>query len=393
MEVKNKNHFILVTNNLNRYQANTQMKDVIDWILSQPGVCELNIRNIFLSGISVVDYLLNIIEESSAELLIFIDGPPLLELSPQDLNRIRSKSYIAMFFGDIFAHFQSSYKYFTQVIDCALVDESVEVGRFKLYGVDSIFVPYAYQVKEIEENEITKKIPISFIGRMDRVGRKEYIELAKKHFPITLYGVGTQNGPIKNEDMDVVFRSSIINLNFTGVQFYQPYSNAKPIDLLVKSAKGRCQEVALRGGFVLSENAPEIEKLFIPGQEIDIFDNHIEFLEKIDFYIKNPHIAANIAQKGKLRANLNYRIDIVWGRTIMDLIQKAKVKKYNSTLYAKSEIIALDNELKLSISREFIAEFKRSFKSINIYKIYTFVKLIGIIKTLKYILKYLQGRF
>ena len=36
--------------------------------------------------------------------------------------------------------------------------------------------------------------------------------------------------------------------------------------------KGRCQEIALSGGFVLSEYAPGLEDLFDIGTEIDVFN-------------------------------------------------------------------------------------------------------------------------
>lgn len=393
MEIKNNHRIIIVTNNLNRYSANTQMQDVINWILSQPETIEINIRSIFLSGGSVVEYLTNFIDASKAELLIFIDGPPLLELSIFDMKLLSSKIYVAMFFGDIFAHFQSCYKYYTQVIDCALVDESVETGRFKLYGVDSIFVPYTYDVNDSIGDNFAKELPLSFIGRMDRVGRREYLDLAAKHFPISIYGVGTPKGPVTNMEMDKIFRTSIINLNFTGVQFYQPYRYANTIDLRVRSAKGRCQEIALRGGFVLSENAPEIEKLFIPGKEIDVFDNNEEFLEKINFYLKNPDIANKIAEKGKKRANLNYRIEIVWTKTISDLTQKARIRNLKPHIVTGLERVTFDQELELSIAREFILVLKGYLKPVDVYKVQFFLKIIGIKKAFKHLLNYLLGRF
>ncbi len=381
---------LLVTNNLNRYQANTQMEDVINWLKGQPSVQELNVRHYYLEGQPVFKALIEAIELHKSDLVMFVDGPPLLELSLNELNEIRKIAYVAMFFGDIFAHFDSTYKYYTQVIDCALVDESVEVGRFKLYGSDALFVPYAYLPGTPDFDEVQKTITVSFIGRTDRFGRMEYINAANKTFPISLYGVGTPNGPVNKAQMIQIFKSSQINLNFTGVQLDQPYRHAGPIDLLVRSAKGRCQEISQHGGFVLSENAPEIDLLFKPGVEIDLFDSQKELIDKIAYYLDHPEVTREMAIRAKKRAYEMYRVEVVWRRVVNELIVKARARKGRMT---RPDLpLMADEELELSISREMVTIAKSFVHKREWAKLVSYISKEGATKIFRRVALWARGR-
>jgi hypothetical protein len=381
---------LLVTNNLKRYQANTQMEDVINWLKDQPGVLELNVRRLYLDGQPVLKAVLEAIELHRADVVLFVDGPPLLELSLDELVEIRRLVYVAMFFGDIFAHFDSTYKYYTQVIDCGLVDETVEVGRFKLYGTDALFVPYAYLPGVPDAEEAQKTIPVSFIGRTDRFGRMEYIQAANKTFHISLYGVGTPNGPVNKEQMIRIFKTSQINLNFTGVQLDQPYRHARPIDLRVRSAKGRCQEISQHGGFVLSENAPDLALLFKPGVEIDVFDSRKELIDKIEYYLTHPEVTREMALRARKRAHENYRVDAVWSQVVNELMAKARERSGRLPRPDLSPIA--DEELELTISREMVTIAKSLVRNHELAKLASYVRREGTTKIVRRAALWARGR-
>jgi len=392
--INTEKNILLITNNIDRYSANTQMEKVICWLESEDNISTVNIRKLFNREKSIFDLLISEIKRIKPKIIIFIDGPPIIELSLEELKVIRKFSYIAVFFGDIFAHFNSSYKYFCQSIDCALVDESVELGRFKLYGVDAIFVPYAYDVPPLEKyqfNNFRKDIDVSFIGRQDRVGRREYISFLKDKCDISLYGVGTVNGPVSDTEMDKIFRRSKINLNFTGVQVDQPFSHAEEIDLTVRSAKGRCQEVALRGGFVMTEVAPEIDILFNLGKEVEFFDNKSELIEKIDYYLEHEDIANEIAWNGYIRAHENYRVEVVWSRTIKSLLERAHNKSYK--ILQKENRVISGKEYQISYARNLFAYLRTLKRKKEFRVIFRIISNIGFLTVLEKLTILIKTKF
>jgi hypothetical protein len=99
---------LLVTHNPNRYKSNTQMEKVITYLCKRSEFYSIDIsekagdQNLFgeIEKISV---------KNNIKVLLFIDGPPVLLLSVNEISKLRRTFVISMFFGDIFAHFHSLY--------------------------------------------------------------------------------------------------------------------------------------------------------------------------------------------------------------------------------------------------------------------------------------------
>ena len=123
---------LLITSNSIRYEYNTNMRDVINYLRHRQEITTLDISD-FLGHERPIDLIQKMLSKKKISIILFIDGPPVLLLSLKILQSLRKSSQIAMFFGDIFAHFHSCYKYYAQVTDIALVDEDVEIGNFRKY--------------------------------------------------------------------------------------------------------------------------------------------------------------------------------------------------------------------------------------------------------------------
>jgi spore maturation protein CgeB len=127
--------------------------------------------------------------------------------------------------------------------------------------------------------------PVTFIGTAhgDRMKRIEY--LSSKGIEVTCFGHGWQNGVVSSSKMLEIFQKSIISLNFSN-----SYGR--------NQIKARTFEISGAGGFLLTENAPYLNHYFVPGREIDVFEDMDEACVKIDYYLSHPDERNAVANAG-----------------------------------------------------------------------------------------------
>jgi spore maturation protein CgeB len=70
----------------------------------------------------------------------------------------------------------------------------------------------------------------------------------------------------------------------------------------IRGLNCRAFEMAGCGGFQLSSYSDAIAEHFVVGEEIEVFRNRAELLEKVDHYLDNPERARAIARAGQARA-------------------------------------------------------------------------------------------
>lgn len=272
-------------------------------------------------------YLTEFIKKNDIRILYFRD----LSSAELDLNFIedlRTTCFIFTYFGDILEHFNTNYRYWAQVVDVIFVDDYYDKFPFSVYGKEGLFLPPAFDSRVYVPQEIkNKKYDVSFVGRMDRVGRKEFIAFLKRHgIAIEVFGWGSPNGVVDKKEMIAIFNNSKINLNFTGIS--EIFKNR--VESRVKQLKGHCQEIALTKSFVLTEDSPGIHRMFAIGSEVDTFHDENDLLRKIQFYLKNDGQRKEMAEKAYHRAIQEYEIVRVWERILQLVYFRAKNKEYRA---------------------------------------------------------------
>ncbi|MBK5275239.1 MAG: glycosyltransferase [Desulfuromonadales bacterium] len=116
---------------------------------------------------------------------------------------------------------------------------------------------------------------LTFIGaahgdRADRVSKLRSLGLE-----VTCFGYGWPLGPVSADAIPNIMRDSVISLNF---------SNSKGANQI----KARTFEVPGAGGFLLTENAPGLDRYYLSGKEIVTYDSLEDLVQKAKYYLSHP---------------------------------------------------------------------------------------------------------
>lgn len=266
-----------------------------------------------------------LIIEKEINYIFFILGSSDLTFDIHFIERLSKLSFIVMNFFDTEYFFDSSDKYYAQAANLVLLPDYLSKFRYELLNINavcsfSLFSKSRYSCC----NNLEKNIDLSFVGSLLTKNRKECIDyLIGNNIKIEPYGEGTSNGYVNFADMLNIFRTSKINLNFTSTNADSSLFGLN-IKNRIKQCKGRPIEIALCGGFVLSEYAPGMEKMFEIGKEIDVFRTKEELLEKIDYYLVNEKERDDIARRGHERAIKDYDAKTAFARIFSNINIYAK---------------------------------------------------------------------
>ncbi|OFY63463.1 MAG: hypothetical protein A3H98_14140 [Bacteroidetes bacterium RIFCSPLOWO2_02_FULL_36_8] len=299
--------------------------------LIKHGATFINYEELYLElgNKNVQKYLLDVINEKGIEVLIFQSRPTDFHFSIEFFKLISNKVYIAMILGDVDHYFGERDVYYAQCMDLMLITDCLSKYRFRQYGVNAISFYSSYDKNKYFKADIIKRnIGVSFVGDVtNKVNRRTNIEyLVSNGISIEVFGTGTKNGQVTLEKMVDIFNRTKININFAGISLQNPFKKEPKINNRLRQMKGRMAEIALCGGFILSEYVPGIEDVFELNKEIAVFHTKEDMLEKTKYYLKNRDERETIAMNGYHRALRDYEIS----RAIPNLIGRIEeIRKKN----------------------------------------------------------------
>lgn len=155
------------------------------------------------------------------------------------------------------------------------------------------FVPEGFYKKDYYPVRVNgQDINVSFIGSLYG-HRKEYINFDTR--------ISVFNNVFKKDHNNIVARSKI-NLNFTS-----------------GGTSDRIYKILAAGGFLLTQPWPEMEKLFNPGKDFDLFRNKEEMKDKIYYYLKNKRDRDIIASNG-IKSVQKYTYSN-WAKEILEIVR------------------------------------------------------------------------
>jgi hypothetical protein len=168
-------------------------------------------------------------------------------------------------------------------------------------GVNSIHMPQMYKIsKEFKENN--EMHDVSFCGRVDiKHGRRQFIDsLIDTGVNLHIFGQGTTRGVLDEKEMLKLFSNSKINLNFSGVDSNKTYiSKITGSDLTTKKQlKGRIFLIMHQGGFVMTEDFPDLKYTFEPGIDLVTFKTPTDLVRLVSYYLSHEDERETIRKKG-----------------------------------------------------------------------------------------------
>ena len=235
--------------------------------------------------------------------------------SAKFLSSLNGKVFKICYIGDDEHYDAIFYNSYCRNFDLILCSNYFPVLKYKNMGLNGRFWPSVFSLDEFpSKSDVKKDIDVLFIGNLNnKVGRAQYIErLISEGIKIEIYGSGSKNGIVSRAEMYQLFQRAKVNLNFTGVSADNPFDYLTRTSISKKQIKGRCQEIALSGGFVLSEWAFGLDKVFASNEEIVTFRCPEEMLTKVRYYLENSEQREAIACRGHERALENYTADKSW---------------------------------------------------------------------------------
>lgn len=153
---------------------------------------------------------------------------------------------------------------------------------------------------------LNRDIPISFLGSIDKPGRKAGIDALKSN-GVNLYydgGLYPNDHFIPFSEVIQIYMRSKITVNFS--------RSAYEFQL-----KGRVFEAITCGAMLLEEDNPETRRCFEPMIDYVPFMNEADLVEKAKYYIEHEAERAKIASNGHRKVKEKYNI-FVWFKTVFD---------------------------------------------------------------------------
>ena len=185
--------------------------------------------------------------------------------------------------------------------------ELKELGAREVLFVDNAFAPHVHAPPAVPATlEQMQRNGVAFIGSFELERALVLENIGKKEIPLTIWGnwpkrwrhrlakVGAivHSRALIEHEYSSAISSFLINLNFL-----------RKVNRDLQTT--RSIEIPASGGFMLAERTQEHQGLFMEGIEAEYFSTEGELLEKIDFYLKRPERAVNIARQARLRCELS----------------------------------------------------------------------------------------
>lgn len=150
----------------------------------------------------------------------------------------------------------------------------------------------------------------TFIGTANRDRRELVARLRSRGIEVACFGYGWPAGPLTSDEIPRIMRESIISINFAASKGEN-------------QIKARTFEVPGAGGFLLTGPAQDLEKFFVPGAEIAVYQNVDDLGDQILFYLAHPDERDRLARAGHARVLQEHTYE----RRLAELINFALASK------------------------------------------------------------------
>lgn len=202
------------------------------------------------------------------------------------------------------------------------------IPRYKEIGIKPILAHWGYSSTDWKYKKRNRDIDVYFCGASTSE-RDRYLRCVRSMdinyvFDGPGYGVSSD---VKNRAYKVTESHGKATLGKVPFQvMLQRYQRSKIAlsflmgasgNISYRQVKARAFEIPATGAFQLAFSAPELERFFKIGKEIDVFENEDEMLDKIRFYLKHDSLREKMAKRAQER-NREYSYEKILKRVFKE---------------------------------------------------------------------------
>lgn len=200
--------------------------------------------------------------------------------------------------------------------------------KYKQLGLmGAIHFPFGCNRRVFKKMPLEKTVDVSFVGAWHPYRAWLVDGLRKAGFGVQTAGFRWENGQLSFDEMVALFNRSKINLNMSNsISYDVKYLLSSPRALInsvrspkhIEQLKARHFEISSCGAFQLSYYVEGLERQYAIGDEIGIYVDRNDLIQKVGFYLKHDALREEMAEKAYTRSMNQHcfeqRFDYVFSR-------------------------------------------------------------------------------
>jgi len=252
--------------------------------------------------------LLSMVKESKPDLVMFSLYTD--QFIPEVIDELREYTTTLCFFHDDGWRVEFS-RFWARHFDWFTTPEAHRVQLYHHLGYDNVLhFPYAITPTVYKKLDIPEKYDVSFIGMVHPYRKWIIRRIRKAGIQVYTAGSGWPTGHINQEEMVRVINQSKINLNLSNsvswdlrclILFPKALYKALRSAKRVEQMKARPFEINGCGGFQLSYYVGGLERYYEIGQEIAVYLDADDLIDKVRYYLAYDNEREAIAERGYKR--------------------------------------------------------------------------------------------
>ena len=253
------------------------------------------------------------------------------EIAHETIERISRSGNVRTvnWFTDDHWRFESYARYWAPVFHFVTTTDATAVEKYRKHGIQAVIhTQWGFNSFRYRAQGIPCDGNVSFVGQVHSHRGDLVRRLESAGIRPSCWGRGWSNGRLPFDEMVKLFSRSAISLNFSESSVAIGW---KPLAKVVinrradgslhlhglrrmkdnaatlfshhqRQIKGRVFEIPGAGGFLLTEVARDLERYFVPGQEIVTFGTPAEMVDKVRYYLAHDDERERIRAAGHARA-------------------------------------------------------------------------------------------
>mgnify|MGYP006425374525 FL=1 len=243
-------------------------------------------RTLYNDFIELNNAFINIVEIEKPDIIFTVQLGYEIWLETWDYIRANNKCKTINWCTDDSWKYKEHSKFLAPHFDLMVTTYKEFLPEYKKLKSNAILSTWGVPIQWITSPKKSNdcKYQVVFVGAAHGDRKKKIEKIEDEGIKVSCFGYGWDAGPIEDHEIPKIFNDSIISLNFAN-------SSGE------NQIKARIFEVTGSGGFLLTEDAKGLSEVF-NSNEIIIFDDINNCIEKIKYYLGNLEVRDNIAFNG-----------------------------------------------------------------------------------------------